>query len=325
MPLTEPMVAARSAVIIGLMWSVKMSAVAGLGAAAAGMGASSGGGFMSAMGGMAGMGNMLGGLGGLFGSKGSSSSSNRDRAFQKQLAQNQIQWRVADAIAAGVHPLAALGISPQSGGGTAINVGDYGGSGFQQMSQDISRAKMAAMDARERQAAYALALREAQRADERHKMDMALAGAELASRNARLTGQVGPGVNTRGYNIPSPRFQPRPSDPVVAAESNPSRSAGHITDYQYRLRSDGGIDFVPSADVAERQEDNLALQWDWFMRNQLAPRVTGATPPMPPSSEYPVREGYERYWDQMRGAWYTRPIRRRAGRRRSYSQRPGNF
>lgn len=47
------------------------------------------------------------------------------RKLQKDIAQKQIRWRVDDAKAAGIHPLAALGISPSSGTGF-VGAGDYG-------------------------------------------------------------------------------------------------------------------------------------------------------------------------------------------------------
>lgn len=47
------------------------------------------------------------------------------RKLQKDIAQKQIRWRVEDAKAAGIHPLAAVGISPSSGTGF-VSAGDYG-------------------------------------------------------------------------------------------------------------------------------------------------------------------------------------------------------
>jgi hypothetical protein len=44
-------------------------------------------------------------LGGLFGDD----DAKKNRALQREFAQNQIRWKVADAKAAGLHPLAALG------------------------------------------------------------------------------------------------------------------------------------------------------------------------------------------------------------------------
>lgn len=59
----------------------------------------------------------------------------------KEFAQNQIQWKVADAKKAGLHPLAALGMSPVMGP-SATAVGDFSGidRGLDAMGQNISRA-----------------------------------------------------------------------------------------------------------------------------------------------------------------------------------------
>lgn len=48
-------------------------------------------------------------LGGFLGSKNQRKEAQRNRRFQREVLQNQLQWRVADAQAAGLHPLAALG------------------------------------------------------------------------------------------------------------------------------------------------------------------------------------------------------------------------
>lgn len=56
--------------------------------------------------------------------------------FAKKLAKNQIQWRVADAKKAGLHPLAALGISPASGPG--IPSADT--SGYSEAGASLNRA-----------------------------------------------------------------------------------------------------------------------------------------------------------------------------------------
>lgn len=68
-------------------------------------------------------------------------------ALQKEFAQNGIRWKVADAKAAGLHPLAALGAQTTSY--QPVSVGqDF--SAFGQMGQDVSRAMMATADAKER-------------------------------------------------------------------------------------------------------------------------------------------------------------------------------
>lgn len=83
----------------------------------------------------------------------------RNEQFQKDLATHGIRMRVADAEAAGIHPLAALGAAPAGGGSSSASfIG--GGSGrpnrwgdaLRGMGQDISRAASATMSREEKQA-----------------------------------------------------------------------------------------------------------------------------------------------------------------------------
>lgn len=50
-------------------------------------------------------------IGGMFGANKAAKSADADRRYQKLFAKEGIQWRVQDAKAAGIHPLAALGAS----------------------------------------------------------------------------------------------------------------------------------------------------------------------------------------------------------------------
>lgn len=47
-------------------------------------------------------------------------SFNRQKRENREILQNQIQWRVKDAQEAGIHPLAALGVPPASGPSFAV-------------------------------------------------------------------------------------------------------------------------------------------------------------------------------------------------------------
>jgi hypothetical protein len=64
-------------------------------------------------------------IGGMLNYGSSSSASKRAIKLQKEMAKNGIQWRVADAKKAGLHPLAALGMSPNQA--TPTLVGDRPG------------------------------------------------------------------------------------------------------------------------------------------------------------------------------------------------------
>lgn len=89
-------------------------------------------------------------LGGLFGRRSSESSGNKNAELQKQFAQKGVRWRVADAKAAGIHPLAALGASLPAGAPAFVgSSGDWMGAA----GQDISRAVQATMTQDERRGA----------------------------------------------------------------------------------------------------------------------------------------------------------------------------
>lgn len=78
--------------------------------------------------------------GSLIGSSNASKQAKNDRDFQKRFAKKGIQWRVRDAEAAGLHPLAALGastLSPSPTSTASTGNRDYG---IAQASQQIGRA-----------------------------------------------------------------------------------------------------------------------------------------------------------------------------------------
>lgn len=129
---------------------------------------------------------------------------NRDsqnEALQREFAQNSIRWRVRDAAAAGLHPLAALGVAPggyaPSGGG-AYAVGDTGDSGnlarsLGSFGQDVGR-QFSQMQTPQEKAFKALQL-------EGMAVDNDIAKMDLASRRkALLESSSGVGDNA-GYTI----------------------------------------------------------------------------------------------------------------------------
>lgn len=242
--------------------------------------------------------------------------------FQKDMAHNQIQWRTADAKAAGLHPLFALGASPYSASPIPVS-GDGGGGEFlSNMGQNISRAVGAGMTARQREKeAAALA---AQNTMERKRQDILfrqqienneLQNTFLAARIALLkqpgTGPGQPEVRDVGPGVvavnPARTTSP---DPV-----NTGREAGAIRDYGFVSTDAGGLAVVPSYDVHERIEDNFPQQLGWALRNQIVPFFGGLEPPS--RSQFPLPRGATRWkwdplWQQFR-PWHD------------YEGRPGGY
>lgn len=115
----------------------------------------------------------------LFNSSSPGKQRKKEYERQKEFAQNSVQWRVADAIAAGIHPLAALGMQPMSY--AAQSVGNDAGLDFgtlEGMGQDITRAAMANSSSEDK-ALYSLGL-------ERAGLENELLRARIMSEKARL-------------------------------------------------------------------------------------------------------------------------------------------
>lgn len=148
-------------------------------------------------------------IGGLFGkSSADKARESQERAnaanaaLQREFAQNSIRWRVADARAAGVHPIYALGAptisaSPSYVGATADN---SLGSAIANAGQDIGRAVNATRTTPER----VLALKEAQLRLESLSLDNEVKRAGLASSLQRLAQNSNPPMPALGDNDPFP-------------------------------------------------------------------------------------------------------------------------
>lgn len=120
--------------------------------------------------------------------------------LQREFAQNSIRWRVADARAAGIHPIYALGAptisaSPSYVGATADN---SMGAALANAGQDIGRAINATRTTPER----VLALKEAQLRLESLSLDNEVKRASLASSLQRLAQNSNPPMPAIGDKEP---------------------------------------------------------------------------------------------------------------------------
>lgn len=113
-------------------------------------------------------------------------AANRNIDMQREFAQNGIQWRVADAKAAGIHPLYALG-----GGGASFSpVQSVGGLDLTGMGQDLGRAFLQGQTQDQRNDALGDFIKRQEAAQEDRDFTRASRRLELEERNARIAGQV---------------------------------------------------------------------------------------------------------------------------------------
>lgn len=286
------------------------------------------------------IGGAIGGALGLIGAGQSQASAERlnqlNYEHQKEFAQNGIRWKVADAKAAGLHPLAALGASTASYSPSAV-IGDSPDYSFlKDMGQGIDRAMDAKATQRERaereqkeNAFFNEELRgkqlqnqETQTRIEQMKWDMAMDAARNAERSVRTQQQVPPmpsllpdGSLMSGQgNATSPGgIETKPAEIVVNEPGRRGQERGSITELGFSRTNDGGYVPVMSNDAKQRYEEDIFGEVGWNLRNRL-PGLIDRQDVAPPRSWLSDPDSSWEF-DLSRGAWYERP----AGRsKRSY-------
>lgn len=228
--------------------------------------------------------------GGLLGSNSADSatrantaSSEADRAFQKEVAQQGIRWRVDDARAAKISPLAALGAQLMSPSPTAISAAPDNsmGDAIGRAGQDLSRAIDSTSTAPERAGVlHNLAVDRARLQNEFLRTQ--IAGSKLAV------------MKQAGGTPPSPTLiNPSEIDYTLPG----AQQAGAIPEWQLGAPSrSGGQSLQMSKAMKERTEDDMIATGLWHIKNRIfAPRH--ANPDM--------------YWNPITQSYHRNPIPRR--------------
>lgn len=158
------------------------------------------------------VGDLISGIGGYFGAKETNKTNEKiaaqNAALQREFAQSGIQWKVADAKAAGLHPLAALGAQTASFSPSTVGAADMS-EPFAKMGQGVGRAMKAAADATQRENRDEAEGRRLQL--ENQKLQNDVLRQRLASdqmRTSRLSGQIGPPMPSVSGDVPLPRPGP---------------------------------------------------------------------------------------------------------------------
>lgn len=194
---------------------------------------------MSLLGGLASGG--LGALGSLVGGYMNATNSKKVAKMnldaQREFAQNGIRWKVADAKAAGLHPLAALGaqttsFSPSYVGDTSM------GDAMSSMGQNLGRAVEATMTARERK----------QKEDESRMLEYAKWDMDMRYRQAQIDN-----INAQTASIQS---QPKnPPMPAVNGLTPDGSKNNPYPDYMYLVGKDGRVYTAPSQYASQSFEN----------------------------------------------------------------------
>lgn len=233
-------------------------------------------------------------------------------ALQREFAKNSIRWKVEDAKAAGLHPLAAIGASGYSA--SPIYTGDNN------TSQPTARAGFSTGNRPARNKELeALTL-------EHQRLQNEFLSSKITLLNQPGTPPAAPppsGMSNiltgQGNANPTPDTALVVQQPAVRTYSQPGRpqqEVGAIPDYGY-VKTKSGYAVVPGKDVKERIEDQIVPETMWAVRNQMAPALSGLTPPDP--KYFPVPGGYTRWvWNPYKQQFVPGGRRNRPNKNRLY-------
>lgn len=214
-------------------------------------------------------------LGSLLGGNSQKKIAQQQMAMQREFAQNGIQWKVADAKKAGVHPLYALGANTVSY--SPVSVGDTSiGSGISQAGQDIGRA--VAASANEPQRNKILQGQMDQLALQRAGLENQLLASQIAKTNASI-GPAMPGpaivrlVDGQGN---SPMIEPKAQEPTMTYSTSPNQEPGPVPELAFSSAGNNSYAPIMSKDLSDRDvSDDLPSSIAWNIRNRLGPMITG--------------------------------------------------
>lgn len=227
---------------------------------------------------------------------------------QEQFAKEGVRWKVADAKAAGIHPLAALGAPTASF--TPTQIGATPNFAMADMAkdlgQDLSRAAQAGTTTPERR------LMEIQ--IQGAKLD--LQGKELDNqikidqlRRSQSTGPAMPGsdsfISGQGAGTAAGRrVMEKPLERTMSLRGSPHAEPGAVSDVGW-AKTSTGLQPIPSGDIKQRIEDSMPHEWSHYIRNNIAP-IFGGTGSKPPKSALP--KGYSD-WEWSLSSMEWQPVR----------------
>lgn len=229
---------------------------------------------------------------------------------QKEFAQNGIRWKVADAKAAGLHPLAALGAQTAGYTPSAV-VGDSPDFSFlRDIGQDVGRAIDAKSTAAERAANkakidqgtnldlegkaldndYKRALIRGETQDQALKLANAAVRASWSQQLPPAMPSIkdNPVVDGQAQAYPIPGTERKPAE-VVTSFKGGIIQAGTNPDIAFDKTRNGGYTMRMSDSQKQANEDSIHGTASYLMRNVLPAVFLDASSAAPPRSLLPSR------------------------------------
>lgn len=217
--------------------------------------------------------------------------------YQREFAQHGVRWRAEDAKAAGLHPLAALGM--QATGFNPVSAP----TNFADAGQNVGRAIATALTPSEKNEAEGTL---AKLGLERAQLQNDYLRAQIRQINSPGTPPPRPAVSAdpfqqSGQNIPpNALVKDEPLKRTIQGQAT-GQEPGSIVDIGWSQR--GGRYFpIPSKDVKDRIEDNPIAQGMHGWRTYFSPRLR------PQEGPFPAPRGFAWKGGPIIGYWLTREL-----------------
>lgn len=185
---------------------------------------------------------------------------------QEEFAKKGIRWKVADAQAAGIHPLFALGASTSGYAPVSVGIEAETGIGdaLGRMGQDVSRAVNATRTSGERDKAFSDAVKSLQLKN--LGLDTDIKQAALASAIQKLRQNENPALPGQGAPVELTEDKQGKATPLVAfnRQIRPARGWSDGQTYEDRWGELGGS----IAGLGVMAADLAKYGRDWVLRNQ---------------------------------------------------------
>lgn len=253
--------------------------------------------------------------GNIFDSFSAKKTADKNRALQLASAKKSVQWRVADAKKAGIHPLAALGVSP------AQMQPVYADTKFGQAGQDLGRAVQALKPSLEKEASIEQ-IKGLKLENKLKEVEIAIQQKALANNkgipipSTDMEGVITPDNVSRNYSpnstVPGVNFTP--SD--VPMMSSHGVQAGVQPMTQYAVNDFGTYYKLPSKEIQEAiSEGSLVTQLKYNigqMSEQAQAFLVWVNPDHPHIQHFKRRwlesrptpkKGFVAKWSIKKGSW----------------------
>lgn len=239
----------------------------------------------------------------------------QNRKDQITFAKKGIRWKVNDAKAAGLHPLAALGAQTTSFNPVSVGSvlpGDNGWyNNLSDMGQNLGRAVEANMTRDEKYDTLVKGM-----TIQRMGLENQLLQSQIA-RSAQInqpafpgSSNLIPGQGNSGAPPGTALISTRPMRRSAVDPNNPSNEPGAIGEVGFSRMAGGGYAPSFSDDLAQRMDENHigALAWAW--RNHVLPTFgfnqNPPSAPLPPGQKWifnPIKQGYTPHVKKY-GMWW---------------------